>query len=294
MDDEAHSAQPPLNPSAAAAGAESAPFLSAMTPKETATTRVPAATLVSHAAHDSTSNNTASNDDVRKRQELCARRWARIMSLNEDQELFGNNSNTIAKLLVECPKCGQQLGATRFAMHYERCLNKGSRARANSTSISASASGRSISPTGSATPSWTAGCSSCHMAESPELMLLCDGCSRVFHMWCLVPRLNEVPNGVWFCRRCSQRLVGMSEISNTAKRKRQEQKLTALDKVNNGRVAAGFDIVEFVCDICNEVIEPTETRFRCLTCGEFDVCGKCRKRGGKGHRSTHEMAELKL
>ena len=33
-------------------------------------------------------------------------------------------------------------------------------------------------------------------------MLLCDGCDRGFHMYCLKPALKNVPKGKWFCVDC--------------------------------------------------------------------------------------------
>lgn len=35
-----------------------------------------------------------------------------------------------------------------------------------------------------------------------EKMLLCDGCDRGFHMYCLKPVLKKVPQGNWFCHDC--------------------------------------------------------------------------------------------
>ena len=33
-------------------------------------------------------------------------------------------------------------------------------------------------------------------------MLLCDGCDRGHHMYCLKPKLKAVPKGDWFCNDC--------------------------------------------------------------------------------------------
>jgi len=33
-------------------------------------------------------------------------------------------------------------------------------------------------------------------------MLLCDGCDKGTHMYCLTPPLREVPQGDWFCPDC--------------------------------------------------------------------------------------------
>ena len=34
-------------------------------------------------------------------------------------------------------------------------------------------------------------------------MLLCDGCNRGYHCGCLVPQLDAVPKGEWYCPACS-------------------------------------------------------------------------------------------
>ena len=33
-------------------------------------------------------------------------------------------------------------------------------------------------------------------------MLICDGCDKLFHLFCLDPPLHEVPEGDWFCVEC--------------------------------------------------------------------------------------------
>lgn len=45
-------------------------------------------------------------------------------------------------------------------------------------------------------------CQLCGNAENDEKMLLCDGCDRGYHMFCLNPPLNEIPEGEWNCPQC--------------------------------------------------------------------------------------------
>lgn len=52
-------------------------------------------------------------------------------------------------------------------------------------------------------------CVVCHCSDSPETTLLCDGCSRAFHMRCLPVPLERVPKYDWFCGEC---LVGSTGI----------------------------------------------------------------------------------
>jgi len=45
-------------------------------------------------------------------------------------------------------------------------------------------------------------CRVCRRKGDEEQMLLCDGCDRGFHMYCLKPALKNVPKGKWFCVDC--------------------------------------------------------------------------------------------
>lgn len=45
-------------------------------------------------------------------------------------------------------------------------------------------------------------CLICRRSHSPNLTLLCDNCNNPFHMKCLQPPLEEIPNGIWYCDRC--------------------------------------------------------------------------------------------
>lgn len=43
----------------------------------------------------------------------------------------------------------------------------------------------------------------CKKKGDEEQMLLCDSCNKAFHMYCLRPRILEVPAGDWFCYSCA-------------------------------------------------------------------------------------------
>ncbi|XP_070159945.1 bromodomain adjacent to zinc finger domain protein 1A isoform X2 [Polyergus mexicanus] len=45
-------------------------------------------------------------------------------------------------------------------------------------------------------------CRICRRRRDAENMLLCDGCNRGHHLYCLKPKLNAVPSGDWFCTAC--------------------------------------------------------------------------------------------
>eukprot|EP00854_Cymbomonas_tetramitiformis_P034390 gene34390-biopygen28468 len=54
----------------------------------------------------------------------------------------------------------------------------------------------------------------CHLQENrwEAAMLLCDTCNRGFHIWCLEPALDEVPEGDWQCPKC----LGMVAVAAAA------------------------------------------------------------------------------
>lgn len=45
-------------------------------------------------------------------------------------------------------------------------------------------------------------CVVCGSGERPGLILLCDGCGRGMHTYCLSPPRRSVPPGQWFCPDC--------------------------------------------------------------------------------------------
>ena len=45
-------------------------------------------------------------------------------------------------------------------------------------------------------------CNVCLSALGDQSMLVCDGCDELYHMHCLDPPLNTVPEGDWFCDAC--------------------------------------------------------------------------------------------
>ncbi|XP_036390288.1 bromodomain adjacent to zinc finger domain protein 2A-like isoform X2 [Megalops cyprinoides] len=45
-------------------------------------------------------------------------------------------------------------------------------------------------------------CLVCKKGDNDEYLLLCDGCDRGCHMYCLRPKITEIPEGDWFCPVC--------------------------------------------------------------------------------------------
>lgn len=60
-------------------------------------------------------------------------------------------------------------------------------------------------------------CHICGVDSDDANTLLCDGCNKGYHTYCLTPKMKKVPSGSWYCDEC---LVGTGEYgfvtSNTA------------------------------------------------------------------------------
>lgn len=58
----------------------------------------------------------------------------------------------------------------------------------------------------------------CVSAEDGPNVLLCDGCDKGFHLYCLDPPLGKVPAGEWMCAACLAQVyeVTLSRVDNTA------------------------------------------------------------------------------
>ncbi|XP_045460532.1 PHD and RING finger domain-containing protein 1 [Harmonia axyridis] len=46
-------------------------------------------------------------------------------------------------------------------------------------------------------------CEICGLGDREDRLLLCDGCDLGFHLECLMPEMNEIPEGSWYCNVCA-------------------------------------------------------------------------------------------
>ncbi|KAL0121189.1 hypothetical protein PUN28_008696 [Cardiocondyla obscurior] len=61
-------------------------------------------------------------------------------------------------------------------------------------------------------------CRICRRRRDAEKMLLCDGCNRGTHLYCLKPKLTIVPSGDWFCTACRPPEIKPKEKTQKQKR----------------------------------------------------------------------------
>ncbi|XP_074536838.1 bromodomain adjacent to zinc finger domain protein 2A isoform X2 [Halichoeres trimaculatus] len=45
-------------------------------------------------------------------------------------------------------------------------------------------------------------CQVCRKGDNDDCLLLCDSCDRGCHMYCLRPKMTQIPEGDWFCPTC--------------------------------------------------------------------------------------------
>ena len=66
-------------------------------------------------------------------------------------------------------------------------------------------------------------CEICHKAKDDDHLLLCDGCDKGFHTYCLQPPLKSIPKGDWFCSSCIQERVKDGQVVIAQNDKNEEQ-----------------------------------------------------------------------
>ncbi|XP_067303017.1 bromodomain adjacent to zinc finger domain protein 2A [Pseudorasbora parva] len=65
-------------------------------------------------------------------------------------------------------------------------------------------------------------CQVCRKGDDDEYLLLCDGCDRGCHMFCLRPKVMQVPEGDWFCPTCVSKENGDTPRSQRSSRHRSK------------------------------------------------------------------------
>nr|CDS20146.1 PHD and RING finger domain containing protein 1 [Echinococcus granulosus] len=61
----------------------------------------------------------------------------------------------------------------------------------------------------------TTECEICHSPEDEAYLLLCDGCDKGYHTYCLPNPLSEIPEGDWFCPDCECERVQTQQGANS-------------------------------------------------------------------------------
>ncbi|XP_075423638.1 PHD finger protein 21A isoform X4 [Ascaphus truei] len=52
----------------------------------------------------------------------------------------------------------------------------------------------------------------CSVCRKSGQLLMCDTCSRVYHLDCLEPPLKSIPKGMWMCPKCQDQMLKKEEV----------------------------------------------------------------------------------
>ncbi|GLD50029.1 bromodomain adjacent to zinc finger domain protein 2A [Lates japonicus] len=81
-------------------------------------------------------------------------------------------------------------------------------------------------------------CQVCRKGDNDECLLLCDSCDRGCHMYCLRPKITQVPEGDWFCPTCVAKEEGESPCTlktRTRMKKRRYEDDSSEDETTTRR-----------------------------------------------------------
>ena len=59
-------------------------------------------------------------------------------------------------------------------------------------------------------------CAACNSGDDDEKLILCDGCPKAYHTYCLKPKLKRIPAGDWFCPSCALPADGAAKAAAPA------------------------------------------------------------------------------
>lgn len=157
-------------------------------------------------------------------------------------------------------------------------------------------------------------CMMCRRKGDPDKTLLCDECNRACHMYCLKPKLKQVPEGDWFCPKCrpedykrkrqpKKREVFVEEepVEDEAEEVVEQEldETAAYDEMDetieenviivcqkcNERDASAF------CSTCNSAYHPQCTKSLTGTPKKSWKCDKCKKKSSKDSSSSKKKSK---
>uniref|UniRef100_A0A8B9UTL6 Bromodomain adjacent to zinc finger domain protein 1A n=1 Tax=Anas zonorhyncha TaxID=75864 RepID=A0A8B9UTL6_9AVES len=84
-------------------------------------------------------------------------------------------------------------------------------------------------------------CKVCRKKGDAESMVLCDGCDRGYHTYCIRPKLKVIPEGDWFCPEC--RPKQRSRRLSSRQRPSVESDEETAERIEDGEEDANYDEV---------------------------------------------------
>ncbi|XP_044744368.1 bromodomain adjacent to zinc finger domain protein 2B isoform X1 [Coccinella septempunctata] len=122
-------------------------------------------------------------------------------------------------------------------------------------------------------------CQFCHSGDNEDKLLLCDGCDRGYHTYCFKPKMENIPEGDWYCHECMNKATGERNCIVCGKK----------------QATTGTKLV--LCDLCPrayhlDCLQPPITKiprgkWYCLNC----ISKKPQKKVKKNNNKTPKEAE---
>ena len=69
------------------------------------------------------------------------------------------------------------------------------------------------------------GCQICQGKFEPEKQLICESCECFFHIYCLNPPLDSIPDNDWFCSNCETKTVLENESSEESPKNQDKENI---------------------------------------------------------------------
>ncbi|OAF67294.1 hypothetical protein A3Q56_04971 [Intoshia linei] len=104
-------------------------------------------------------------------------------------------------------------------------------------------------------------CETCFKWDSPERLILCDGCDLGYHIFCLSPPLSVVPEEEWYCKDC------------TICRFCEESVIKEVKEIVSEKSLYLNKFVTFYKENCDEYKD-----FVCINCMSLEYCMGCLSR----------------
>ncbi|XP_038049473.1 bromodomain adjacent to zinc finger domain protein 2B-like isoform X4 [Patiria miniata] len=100
-------------------------------------------------------------------------------------------------------------------------------------------------------------CQLCRKGDNEALLLLCDGCDKGFHTYCIKPKMTQIPEGDWYCTVCISKATGepgtCTECQKTGKLLKCEQCPRAYHLNCLDPVLSKFPRGKWFCPPCQKI-----------------------------------------
>lgn len=115
-------------------------------------------------------------------------------------------------------------------------------------------------------------CRICRKRSEADMMLLCDNCNKGYHLFCLKPKLQSIPDGDWFCQACNRGRDTRKDKSKKRRKFEEEKTEEPAEQTKETRhIRAKKDFNENSSDRIESQCARCKDKGDLLTC---DTCSK--------------------